>query len=181
MVTMTTATATAMTTTTTTTMMMMMMMMTMMVDQATSITIHLFAVGLVMARDIITKTIEIKGHPVAARVVAVTTEMEIRMVTTTETITLQINVQGMEEAIIEEAVVEGIIMEKTEMDINIEAATTIIIDTALGLTILATVTMMEMTLLINVLVIILIVACALARKNNGIQDANHLITMTLCR
>ncbi|KAJ5883207.1 uncharacterized protein N7473_010093 [Penicillium subrubescens] len=169
MVTMTTATIMTMTMMTATTMMMM--------DQATSITIHPIAVDLVTARDIIIKTMEIKDHAAAAQAMeammkmAVTTEMEIRMVTTTEMITLQMNVQGM----------EGIIMEKTEMDINIEAATTIIFDTALDLTILATVTMMEMTLLINVLIIILIVACSLARKNKGIQDANHLITMTLCR
>jgi hypothetical protein len=66
-----------MTATTTTIQMMMMIMMTTAADQATDITIHLIAVGLVMVQDIIiiidvqdiiTETMEMKGDLVAAQV-----------------------------------------------------------------------------------------------------------------
>jgi competence protein ComGC len=58
--------------------------------------------------------------------------------------------------------------------------TTIIMDTALGPTIQATATMVKMILLINVIIILIVVLVhALARKNHGIQDADHVITMPL--
>lgn len=180
-------------TTTTTTIMMMMMMITIttMTDQAMDITIYLLAVDLVMAQDIIMKMMETKGHPVAAQVTEVTVEeattkmemtadvhpQEEAAVLKVEIRTVTIDVQGMEEAIITTVPIKR---EKTEMDINIEAATAVITETVIDTTILTTATIVKMTLLTNV-ILILVLGHALARKNHDIQDAGRVIIMILCR